>query len=146
VKLYLRRGHYAVALEMLDQSLVREPNNPGFVLSKGIAQMELWQFRAAIVTLTLALSLDPSNPEARIRRASCCLRAGQLDAARADYQELLKRFPNKFQVLYGLAEIASRKQDTNTAIEFYQRYLVNGVPESEEYKLVSYRLKRLQAR
>jgi predicted Zn-dependent protease len=93
----LRRGHYAVALEMLDQLLVREPNNPEFVLSKGIVQMELWQFRAAIVTLTQSLSLDPSNPDARIRRASCCLRAGQLDAARVDYQELLKRFPNKFE-------------------------------------------------
>jgi tetratricopeptide (TPR) repeat protein len=146
VKLYLRRGHYAVALEMLDQLLVREPNNPGFVLRKGIAQMELWQYRAAIVTLTLALSLDPSNPEARIRRASCCLRAGQLDAARADYQELLDRFPNKFQVLFGLAEIASRKQETNAAVAFYQRCLANCVPESEEYNLVSYRLKRLQAR
>jgi tetratricopeptide (TPR) repeat protein len=74
------------------------------------------------------------------------LRAGQLDAARVDYQELLKRFPNKFEVLYGLAEIASRKQDTNAAIEFYQRCLSKGIPESDEYKLVSYRLKRLKGR
>ena len=92
VKLCLRRGHYTVALEMLDQLLVREPNNPEFVLNKGIVQMELWQFRAAIVTLTQSLSLDPSNPDARIRRASCCLHAGQLDTARADYQELLSDF------------------------------------------------------
>ena len=82
----------------------------------------------------------------RIRRASCCLRAGQLDAARADYQELLKRFPNKFQVLCGLAEIASRKRETNDAVALYQRCLDNCVTESEEYNLVSYRLKRLQAR
>jgi TolA-binding protein len=50
-----------------------------------------------------------------------CLRAGQLDTARAYFQELLERFPNSFQALYGLAEIALRKQDTNAAIEFYQR-------------------------
>jgi tetratricopeptide (TPR) repeat protein len=131
---------------MLDQLLSREPNNPEFLQSKGIAHIGLWQYDAAIANLTRALSLDPSNPGARINRAIACFRAGQLDAARADYQELLKRFPNAFQVLFGLAEIASRKQDTNAAIEFYERYLANGVPESEEYNLVSYRLKRLQAR
>lgn len=145
-RLYLQCEQFALALAMLDQLLSREPNNPEFLQSKGIAHIGLWQYDAAIANLTRALSLDPSNPGARINRAIACFRAGQLDAARADYQELLKRFPNAFQVLFGLAEIASRQQDTNGAIEFYERYLANGVPESEEYNLVSYRLKRLQAR
>jgi tetratricopeptide (TPR) repeat protein len=146
MKLYLQCGQNALALAMLDQLLGREPNNAEFVVSKGIAQMGLGQYDAAIATLTRALSLDPSNPAARINRAISGLRAGHLDAARADYQELLKRFPNEFHVLYGLAEIAWREQDTNAAIEFSQRYLATGVPESAEYILVSYRLRRLQAR
>jgi hypothetical protein len=29
---------------------------------------------------------------------------------------------------------------------FYQRYLANSIPDSDEYKIVAYRLKRLQAR
>jgi tetratricopeptide (TPR) repeat protein len=146
MQLYLQCEQYALALPLLDQLLSREPDNPGFLQSKGIAHIGLWQWDAAIATLTRALALDPSNPGARINRAIARLHAGHLEDARADYQELLKRFPNAFQVLYGLAEIASRKQDTNTAIEFYQRYLANGLPESDEYKLVSYRLKSLQPR
>jgi tetratricopeptide (TPR) repeat protein len=146
MRLYLQCEQYALALPLLDQLLSREPNNPEFLQSKGIAHMGLWQYDAAIAALTRSLALNPSDPAIRVNRAIACLRAGRLDEARADYQELLKRFPNAFQVLYGLGEIASRQQETNAAIRFYERYLANGIPGSDEYKLVAYRLKRLEAK
>jgi tetratricopeptide (TPR) repeat protein len=108
--------------------------------------MGLQQYDAAAATFTRSLALVPSDPAARINRAISFLRGGRLDAARADYQDLRKRFPNAYQVLYGLAEIAWRKQDTNTALELYQRYVSAGVPESDEYKLVCERLEGLHAR
>jgi tetratricopeptide (TPR) repeat protein len=145
-RLYLQCKQYGPALVLLDQLLSREPNNPELLSRKGSAEMGLGRYDAAIATLTTAISVAPTNAAAQINRAIACLRAGQLDAARAYFQELLERYPNSFQVLYGLAEIALRRQDTNAAIEFYQRYLSRGSPQSDEYKLVSYGLKRLQGR
>ena len=145
-RLYLQCKQYGPALVLLDQLLRREPNNPEFLSNKGSAEMGLGCYEAAIATLTTALSVAPTNAAAQINRAMACLRAGQLDAARASYQELLDRFPNSFQALCGLAEVALRKQATNAAIEFYQRYLSNSIPQSDEYKLVSSRLKQLQRR
>ena len=145
-RLYLQYEQYEPALALLDRLLSREPNNPEFLSGKGSAEIGLGRYEAAIATLTTAVSVAPTNAAAQINRAMACLRAGQLDAARASYQELLDRFPNSFQALYGLAEVALRKQATNAAIEFYQRYLSNSIPQSDEYKLVSSRLKQLRGR
>jgi len=145
-QLYLQYKQYGPALILLDHLLSREPNNPELLLSKGTAEIVLGRYDAAITTLTTAISVAPTNAAPRINRAMACLRAGQLDAARADYQELLGRFPRSFQALNGLAEVALRKQDTNSALKFYQQYLSHGSPQSDEYKFVSSRLKQLQGR
>jgi tetratricopeptide (TPR) repeat protein len=142
--LYLEYKRYVEALNLANQLLSRDPNNTGFLECKGLAQKELWHHEEAIATFTQVLELDPSDPAARINRASTYLRAGRLEEAHADYELLFKDFPTAYQVLYGLADIAARKNDTNAAIEFYQRYLVNGIPQTEEYKVVAYRLKHLQ--
>ena len=146
VRLCLQGEQYAQALTLLEALLQREPNSREFLSNKGIAEMGLQQYDAAAASFTRALTVAPSDPAARINRAISFLRGGQLDAARADYQDLRKRFPNSYQVLYGLGEIAWRKQDTNTAVELYQRYVSASVPGSDEYRLVCERLETLHAR
>jgi hypothetical protein len=46
--------------------------------------------------------------------------------------------------LFGLGAIAWRQHDTNAAIEFYQRYLSNGVQSSAQYMVAAERLKQLK--
>jgi hypothetical protein len=46
--------------------------------------------------------------------------------------------------LFGLGEIAWRRQDTNAAIPFYQQCLFLGLPASPEGQLVADRLKQLK--
>jgi tetratricopeptide (TPR) repeat protein len=155
MQLYLQFKQYTLALPLLDQLLTLQPDNPELLQSKALAHFGLQEYEEAIATFTQVLDRDPLNPSARINRANACLRAtqidpngaasaGRLDQARADYQELLKHFPKAYQVLYGLAEIAWRKQETNAAIEFSHQYLANATPGSDEYKLVSERLRQLQ--
>jgi tetratricopeptide (TPR) repeat protein len=142
--LYLEYKRDVQALKLADRLLIRDPGNTAFLECKGLAQKALWQDAEAIATFTQVLELNPSDPAARINRASTYLHAGRLDEAQADYQELLKDFPTAYQVLFGLADIAVRKNDTKMAIEYYRRYLANGTPQSDEYKLVALRLKNLQ--
>jgi hypothetical protein len=48
-------------------------------------------------------------------------------------------------VFYGLAEIAYRKKDLNTAVDNYERYLANSKEETEEVKQVKERLAKLKS-
>jgi uncharacterized ferritin-like protein (DUF455 family) len=43
-----------------------------------------------------------------------------------------------------LGVIAWRQHDTNAALQFYQQYLSNGIPESAQYRLASERIKQLK--
>ena len=88
-QLYLQSMQYQPALAVLDRLLDREPQNPELLSNKGLAEMQLTRYDAAITTLTTALFLAPSNQVVRLNRAIACLRAGQLEAAYADYQQLL---------------------------------------------------------
>jgi tetratricopeptide (TPR) repeat protein len=143
-QLYLQGRQYQPALAVLDRLLDREPQNPELLSNKGLAELQLARYAAAITTLTTALALAPSNQVVRLNRAIACLRAGELEAARADYQQLFQASPRSYKVVFGLGEIAWRRQDTNAAIRFYQQCLALGLPASPESKLVAERLRQLK--
>ena len=143
-QLYLQGTQYQPALAVLERMLSREPHNPELLSNKGLAEMQLSRYDDAINTLTTALSLAPSNQVVRLNRAIACLRAGQLDAAQADYEQLLQTSPRSYKVVFGLGEIAWRRQDTNAAIQFYQKCLSLGLAASPECRLVAERLRQLK--
>ena len=72
------------------------------------------------------------------------LRNDQLDPAREDYEFLQNLFPDSRQVYYGLGEIAYRRKDTNLAIQHYEAYRSNAVPDAAETKFVEQRLQELR--
>jgi predicted Zn-dependent protease len=83
------------------------------------------------------LSLAPGNHAARLCRAIAYSGADQLEPARGDYQQLLNNSSNAPNALFGLGTIAWRQRDTNTAIQFYQRYLSTCTPESPRLQYAS---------
>src|SRR5205814_1536744 len=105
---------------------------------------ELARYEAAIATLSAAVARGRLDENARLDLAIARLGAGQLEAARADYQELLKTTGQSRNALFGLGGVAWRKHDTNAAIEFYQQYLATGGSGSLQYLVASKRLKQLQ--
>jgi tetratricopeptide (TPR) repeat protein len=110
---------------------------------KGYLKLQTGEYAHAIPPLTLALSIDTNNQTARFNRAIAYLRGNQLDEAQKDYEVLEKYFPNSFRIYYGLGEIAWRKSETNRAIHYYELYLSNSVPNSEEARLINERLQSL---
>ncbi len=141
--LYAASGQLVQALDLVDELLKRDPNHLGLLMNKGFVQLRLLRYDAAIATLTKVLSLAPSDGEARLRRAVAFLEAGQLDAARDDYEQLLKTTNQSQNALFGLGAIAWRKGDTNVAMEVYRQFLSNAVPRSLQHKIASDRLKQL---
>jgi tetratricopeptide (TPR) repeat protein len=143
---FLNYKYYSNAVEMIDRHLVIAPDNVPALVNKGYVLLQMTNYAQAISPLTRALELTNNNA-ALLNRAIAYLRAGQLDESQQDYLRLQQEAPKAFAVYYGLGEIAYRRKDTNSAIQFYQSYLtnvVNGSPNAEEIKFVSQRLTELK--
>lgn len=141
---YAQSGLHEQQLATIEELLKREPNQPEWLSKKGLAELQLGHYTAAIATLTTVLSLSPTGENARLSRAIARLGADQLDAARDDYHALLNSSTNSANALYGLGAVAWRKHDTNAAIGFYQQYLSNAIPGSPQFLLASERLQQLK--
>jgi tetratricopeptide (TPR) repeat protein len=143
-ELYEQSREWQPELALLEGWLERDPNNPKLLARKGFAELQLGKYETAIATLNRALALAPAENEVRLHRAIACFRAGQLDAAREDYQELLKTEGYSQNALFGLGTIAWRRQDTNAAVQFYQQYLTNTIAQSAQYAVAAERLRQLK--
>jgi tetratricopeptide (TPR) repeat protein len=145
LQLYLTFQRYTNALAIIERLLQRRPDDPNLLNSKGCAYIQLKQYAAAIPPLDHALALQSSNHVARLNRAFAYLCNDHLDAARQDYEVLQKALPPAYQVYFGLGEIAYRKKERAAAIRYYQLYLTNAPPNTEERKLVNTRLAELKS-
>jgi tetratricopeptide (TPR) repeat protein len=133
-------------LTVLDELLQREPRDLELLAKKGWAELQLARYGAAAATLTTVLSLAQSNEEARLHRAMARLGNGQLEAAREDYEQLLKGTAYVPNALYGLGTVAWREHDTNTAIRLYEQCLSNAMPRSPQFALAVERLRQLKSK
>jgi tetratricopeptide (TPR) repeat protein len=145
-QVFLAQGLYTNALHAIKLKLALNPNDPGSLDNLGYAYMQMKDYSQAIASLTSVLRLQPTNNDALFNRAIALLSAGQLDAARSDYQQLQKAFPKSFQVAYGLGEIAWRQHATNDAIANYHLYLANAPTNTAEARLIGQRLAGLQGK
>ena len=131
-------------LPLLEGWLKRDPDNAKVLGRKGFAELQVGRYDAAIATLGRALMLAPAEAGPRLHRATALFRADELEAAREDY-ELLLKMPGFVQsAKFGLGNIAWRRKDTNAAVAWYQQYLSNASPQSAQYTLAAQRLKQLR--
>jgi len=145
--------HYTNALAVLEKQLALNPTDSKSLVNKAFVHLQLGDLDHSIGELTQVLSSEPTNCLALMDRAIAYLNAGKLDEAKDDYdkleklsldfkqpqQENMKRF-----VYYGLGEISFSKKDTNAAMQYYQLYLKNAEPNSQETHFVENRLKSLK--
>ena len=113
------------------------------LLNKGALLIQLKDYPAAIEAMNHLLTLEPKNQAARLNRAIALLQSGQLDAAREDYEVVLKDRPRYYGIYYGLGEIAWRQQRKADALEYYRKYLQYAPRGTAEYNEVLQRVKEL---
>ncbi|HAM70092.1 MAG TPA: hypothetical protein DCM86_00425, partial [Verrucomicrobiales bacterium] len=132
------------AQEILKSQLAQQPRNSSAWVNYGATFMRLGDHSGALPALNQAVSLERTNSAALLNRAICNLRTGQLDGAQADYLQLYSQLaPDPpYPVLYGLGEVAFRKNQKKEAAQFFRKYL-DRAPESEEADGVRKRLKSL---
>jgi tetratricopeptide (TPR) repeat protein len=136
-------GGFSNALRIVERQLQSTPDNFAALVNKGRLLILSGDFSNAIPPLTRSLAVT-NTYAARLDRAYAYLRIGRLDAAEADYQELLRAFPTAYRASFWLGDIAWQKKDTNAAIRYYRHYLSNTVARTTESRAAAARLKSLQ--
>jgi tetratricopeptide (TPR) repeat protein len=123
---------YTNALLALDKQLQVVPNNVTTLINKGFLEIQITNYNDAIPALTKAITLAPTNTTAIFCRAVSYFESGRIDEAQRDYELLKKINPAGYPAYHGLAEIALRKKDTNTAILNFKWDITNSPPNSPE--------------
>jgi len=144
IQLSLLAQDFSNALVMTDQILAATPDDANALLLKGMGLIQTHAFADALPPLDRLMNLQTNNYSGQLYRAIARLQSGNLDASRQDYEAIVKVVPTAYQAYYGLAEIASRQKDTPAIIKYYQLYLTNAPPDTEEARFVTTRLKELQ--
>jgi tetratricopeptide (TPR) repeat protein len=134
---------------MIDKELKLSPDNLNALLNKGYVCLQLAAYDTAIEPLTRILALDTNSVSefhrtALLNRAIAHLRLSQFDEAKRDYEALQKALPSDTRIFYGLAEIAYRTGDTNSALRNYNLYLASARKGTEEAKRVNARVTELK--
>jgi tetratricopeptide (TPR) repeat protein len=144
-ELYMQNRQFGRAVILLNHLLNRAPADLQLLSQKGRAELELSRFEEAIAALTNVVALVGADDPARLDLALARLRAGHLEAAEQDFQNLLKTLRHRESALFGLGSIAWRRQDTNQAVEFYAAFLSNAVPGLPQYRIARERLAQMGA-
>ena len=142
--LYAESGRFDRELELLVELSARVKPEAGLLTRRGLAEFRLGRNKQAAETLTRALDLSPEDVHARLLRAVVRFNGGQPDAARADYELLLKNPATAQPALLGLGNMAWSAQDTNAAICYYERFMSNNAAMTPQAGVVSERLKQMK--
>lgn len=144
-QIYLATGQFTNALDNVNRQLQLSPQNTNGLFVKSVLLMQLGDFTNAIVILNQVIKLQPENKHALLNRAIAHLQSGKLDAAKRDYESLASSMPKTaFQVYYGLAQVAEKKNDKSEALENYRIYLKHAPSTTPEFQAVQKRVKELE--
>lgn len=148
VNTFVRYNSLTSAVPLVEQWLSLAPDNGSALAYQGYLAVQLGRYDEAVPALTRALTVQTNDVEwtrtIRYNRALAQLRTGDYQAARQDYETLLKQNVTTAPVHYGIAEAALNQNDTNTAIRHLQAYLDAAPADSEEAQEVQQKLRELR--
>jgi tetratricopeptide (TPR) repeat protein len=145
-EIYFRTGRITNAVALLERELARTPDHLGALVNLAAVKIQNNDGLGAIALLDRAIKIDPDNEYALINRAIANLHLNRLDDARRDYEALSRKMLKvPHTVHYGLAEVAWRQKSRQAALRHYEEYVKVAPPDTDEYREVQQRIKRLKS-
>lgn len=105
------------------------PKNATAHMLLGMALTRQSKFNEAVKSMTTAIELDPSLPDARLHRAAAYLAAGRLDEAEKDLKAVIADDPKDDRPLMALANLLLGVDGRLEDAEKYARDLIRIVPD-----------------
>jgi Tfp pilus assembly protein PilF len=97
------RGDYEVALNLVEDSLARNPRYGRTYCAKALCLLQLGQAREAMRCTEYALELNADDAVAYTTRAMCRHRLGDRDGAEGDFDKAIELGPDDYRVFYNAA-------------------------------------------
>ena len=117
----MMQGRFKEAMTSLDKAVSLEPENGGYRNNRGVARMELGDFKGAAEDFEAAeLSQNPDDRlSASINRGRLRQRAGDFAGAEIEFSTALARDPKSFAASLGRGVARESKGDLDGAAEDY---------------------------
>ena len=112
-----------LAADCYREAVALDPGRFGWSYLLGFALQEQGDFAAADAAYDAALTLEPDNPNALLRRAQVRAELGRDAAATADFRRLLALDPTSAAAFAGLGRIALRARRYDEAVDLLARAL-----------------------
>ncbi len=116
-------GEYQEAIELLNESIARDPDASVTHLLKGMVNQGAGHIPEAIENFNAAIALNPNNANAYNYRGICHYWQGDNDQARADYSETLAINPNHSSALTNRGLLRHENGNRRGAMRDYDRAL-----------------------
>lgn len=114
-----KEDNHLKAKDLFTQGLLIDPDNITCLRERAWEEVELKDYKNALIDENKVLQLDPKLTAIYVARAVCELRLYDTNAAISDYKQVLKIDSGKGEGYCGLGDIALFRKDTATAINFF---------------------------
>lgn len=136
---YLRLNRTTDAVAQLEKAASMAPNEPRVLFQLGGAYIDMKEFDKAIAAFEKGLKTpevgnDPVVYEARVSLASLYFSKGQVDEAKATYEQALAANPTGASARLGLGKVAFNKGDVEKALQLFREVVTAapGTPQAAE--------------
>lgn len=120
---YYRAGNGPSAMAACNSILAKDPDHPHANHLLGIIAIQQKNFKLAIEYLDRATTALPENAEMLTHLGTALSYAGELDAAQNSFKAALQIDPTLIDACNNLAALSLRRNDSASAIRYYQQAL-----------------------
>jgi len=120
---YIRRGNYAAAADVLRRARGIEPRNIKLLVNLGILELKQNRPGPAKLWFEEALKVNPGDETALTNLAYLAQLENNLSAMDDYYQRILSISPNDVEVLLAYASVLEKKEEFVEAVAVYQKCL-----------------------
>ncbi|GFD90156.1 lipoprotein [Tenacibaculum sp. KUL152] len=138
IKLMAARGKREEALQILEDSLPRYENNPGFLFTYSFMNLQAGRFDNALKAADLLSLLYPDEAEVYNLKAGILIRQGQLLAAKENIEQALAKNPTLFPAKFNLAATESRLGNLTKSNDLVEELLVLSPEHTESLMLKAF--------
>ena len=135
--IYYELGEYDSAMKYISLGLNKFPANPDLLKAEAQVLAKQKKFKELKDVLGVLSTVEPDNPNIRLKLALVYRAMGQMDSAIAIYRGLVKEFPDEKSVYISYAQIYEGIFNYKKAREIYTLYLKKHPGDPEFLKRVA---------
>ncbi|NDJ75724.1 MAG: tetratricopeptide repeat protein [Chloroflexi bacterium] len=111
------------AIDDFSEAVKRAPDNPDYVMQRGMALASMHTYGPAIDDFNRAIEIDPQLARAYYERGLVYQRVEESKKALADFMQALEIEPDNTQVLLTVGKLHDEAGEISDALDVYVRYL-----------------------